>query len=120
MVSDLQASLENIIQLGFARILTSGGAKSAFEGLDDICKLVHLAQDRIIIMPGSGVNADNLEAILNKSKAQEYHSSASALRHSMMVYKNPKINMGSNSSEFAWKACIAEKVKELIDISNKY
>lgn len=119
MTSDFQKSLEDVIELGFKRILTSGHAKNAADGIEEICKLVQLARDRIIIMPGSGVNATNLAMILDKTKAREFHSSASAQRDSSMLYRNPNILMGSNSSEFSWKVGVADKVRELIEISNK-
>lgn len=119
MANDLEGSLESVIELGFARILTSGQSKCALDGIKEIRKLVSLAGDRIIIMPGSGVNADNLSMILKESNAKEFHSSASALRDSSMVYRNPRINMGENSSEFSLKVAVAAKVGKLIEISNK-
>ena len=120
MTKDMIQSFETIIELGFVRILTSGQAKTAAEGIDNITKLVCRANNRIIIMPGSGVTCENLDMILSKTKTQEIHSSASSLFNSNMIYKNPDINMGSDSREFTWKVCVAEKVKELIDISKKY
>lgn len=61
-------ALEDAISLGFNRILTSGQQKTAFEGKDLIAQLAEKAGDRIEIMPGSGVNAENvkdLSAIMN-------------------------------------------------------
>ena len=52
---DRAQALEDIIEAGCARVLTSGGAASAPEGADAIAALVKQAADRIIIMPGAGV-----------------------------------------------------------------
>ena len=58
-VIDMDIALEQIIELGFDRILTSGGAKTAFEGKDQIGRLLKKSNNRIEIMAGSGVSAQN-------------------------------------------------------------
>ena len=85
MTKDMEQSLENVIKLGFVRILTSGQSKCAADAIGEISKLVNLARGRIIIMPGSGVNASNLSQILTTTKAREFHRTARALRDSSMV-----------------------------------
>lgn len=69
-------ALEDIVDCGFHRILTSGQKNTAPEGIELIAKLVKVAAGRIIIMPGSGVNEMNLQHLHQVCKAQEYHSSA--------------------------------------------
>ena len=56
-------ALEDIIELGCTRILTSGCRPTALEGADLLCQLVEKASDRIIIMPGCGVKEDNIAEI---------------------------------------------------------
>ncbi len=68
--------LENIISCGCNRILTSGQKPLATDGMDLIKKLVKLADDRIIIMPGSGVRGDNIIELTVETGAVELHSSA--------------------------------------------
>lgn len=118
MVQDTTASLEQIISIGFKRILTSGKAASAMAGLSEISKLVRLANDRIIIMPGSGINVNNLKQILDHSKCREFHCSASKLIQSRMIYRNQQVAMGSNDSEFQWKVSDAKAIKRMILIAN--
>lgn len=69
-------ALEDIIDTGCERILTSGQVPNALDGADLIFKLVEQAGDRISIMPGSGVRSDNIIAIAEKTCAVEFHSSA--------------------------------------------
>ena len=57
---DPSAALEDIIEAGCARVLTSGGRATALEGAEVIAQLVRQAGDRIIIMPGAGVTPDNI------------------------------------------------------------
>lgn len=68
--------LEEIISTGCTRILTSGQKPTAMEGIDLIASLVKKAEERITIMPGSGLRSDNIKLIVEKSGAKEFHSSS--------------------------------------------
>jgi len=87
--------LEDIIEAGCQRLLTSGQKNTAFEGRDLITQLVKQAGDRIIIMPGSGVNSDNILQ-LKESGAQEFHMSGSVNRDSVSTYYNDKVLLSDN------------------------
>ncbi|CAH2007028.1 unnamed protein product [Acanthoscelides obtectus] len=67
--------VEVIIDLGFQRILTSGKQKTAQLGVKLIKKLIEQVGNRIVIMPGGGVNKDNLKFILENTDATEVHGS---------------------------------------------
>jgi len=58
-VNEPQKVLEQLIELGFDRLLTSGQQPTAIEGITMIQQLVEWADGRILIMAGSGVNASN-------------------------------------------------------------
>ncbi len=79
-------ALETIIQTGCSRILTSGQQPNAFDAKELIQQLVQQASDRIIIMPGSGVRASNIQALASFTGAQELHSSARKLVPSSMEF----------------------------------
>ena len=68
-------ALEQIISLGCHRLLTSGQAPSAEQGIPLIKKLVEQSAGRIIIMPGAGVNVNNAHEILSETGANEIHGS---------------------------------------------
>jgi len=53
--ANLQDSLKKIMQLGFQRVLTSGGKNSLSEGLDQVLELLNLAKDQLVVMPGGGL-----------------------------------------------------------------
>ena len=55
MTPDIHKSAETIVSLGFDRILTSGGKKTAYLGVDNISKMVSDLGKSIIVMPGSGI-----------------------------------------------------------------
>ncbi|HAC74172.1 MAG TPA: copper homeostasis protein CutC, partial [Porphyromonadaceae bacterium] len=60
-------SLEDIISLGCSRILTSGQQPKAEQGVDLLKKLVQQAGERTIIMPGSGINENNIAKIARET-----------------------------------------------------
>lgn len=69
------AVLEQLIDLGIRRILTSGQAGSAYEGRDFLAQLVEKAKGRIMIMPGAGISAGNIREIATTTGATEFHFS---------------------------------------------
>ena len=81
-------SMEDVIEIGCERILTSGLRLKAIDGIALLKKLIQQADDRIIIMPGSGVNADNIMQMAESTGAVEFHSSASIFLNSEMKYVN--------------------------------
>ena len=72
--ADLREALEDVVQTGASRILTSGGAKSAPEGASTLAELVQLAGERVVILPGSGINASNISEVAKHTHAREFHS----------------------------------------------
>ncbi len=84
-------ALEDIIEIGCERILTSGQQPTAAEGADLINQLIRQAEDRIVIMPGSGVRSSNIIEIAQQTGAMEFHSSAKMLVNSNMEFHNPQL-----------------------------
>lgn len=77
-VSNFEDAIETAIGLGFERILTSGQAGKAEEGLDKLSSAVNRADGRISIMAGSGVTSQNAAQILDEARVDELHASCSA------------------------------------------
>ncbi|HUR54075.1 MAG TPA: copper homeostasis protein CutC [Gemmataceae bacterium] len=72
---DHAAALETLIQLGFRRVLTSGGELTADAGAKDIAALIRVAAGRIEILPAGGVRATNAEHIVRVSGCDQLHGS---------------------------------------------
>jgi copper homeostasis protein len=83
-VIDIEQAVEDVIEIGCERILTSGLYPTAMEGLSNIKKILAQANERIIIMPGSGVRASNIVEIALQTSAVEFHSSARKMASSIM------------------------------------
>ena len=85
-------ALEDIVEIGCERILTSGLQPKAVEGQQLIKELIAHADERIIIMPGSGVTSENIISLAENTGAVEFHSSAAMYRNSEMKYSNDAMN----------------------------
>jgi copper homeostasis protein len=91
-------AMEQLVEIGCQRILTSGQQPTAPEGADLIAQLVKQADDRIIIMPGSGVRAENIKMIAGKTGAVEFHSSLKGQRDSEMKFIHPSFKETKNTA----------------------
>ena len=89
---DPQQTLEDIIDMGCERILTSGQKPTAPEGAALIKELVTQSNGRIQIMPGSGIRASNIADIAAQTGAEEFHTSARVVMQSQMEYKNESMH----------------------------
>jgi copper homeostasis protein len=134
MCRNPQEALEDIINLGCTRILTSGLEPNAVKGIPMLKELVQQADGRIIIMPGCGVNPDNIMQIAEETGATEFHFSGRSSYESGMIYRNPKVSMGGTVKIEEYqkdvtdpeivKAAVAELAKkdekdELLEKKNK-
>lgn len=110
------AALEQLIELGCDRILTSGQQSTAEKGIPLLKQLVERAGQRIIIMPGCGVREGNIARIEAETGAREFHTSARSVVHSQMRYRKEEVPMGSSAvtSEFETVQTDREKVKQFV------
>lgn len=72
--TDLRRALEAVIQTGAARVLTSGGAKTALEGAANLAELIAMARGRVLILPGAGITHSNIATVAEKTGAIEFHA----------------------------------------------
>jgi len=71
---DQAEALDTLITLGVARVLTSGGATTALEGVPQIARLVQQAASRLIVIAGGSVRAHNVREIVERTNVQEVHA----------------------------------------------
>ncbi len=116
MSRNLEEALEDLIELGIVRVLTSGGVESAFNGIKVIEKLINQADERIEVMPGAGINHQNILEIKEKTGAQTFHSSARVKIASAMLYKNETSKMGSIEDEYEYDQTSVDLVRKMVVI----
>lgn len=95
--ADPFAALEQIIGIGCERILTSGQKPLAPDAAGMIKKLQEQADDRVIIMPGSGVRKENIRRLAEETGCHEFHTSLRSRTPSKMVFVHPNF-AGSDES----------------------
>lgn len=74
LLSDAPLAVRQAADLGITRILSSGGARSAPEGLDRLAAMM-AADPRVTIMPGGGLSPDTLPVVLARLRPAEVHAS---------------------------------------------
>ncbi|HEY1952282.1 MAG TPA: copper homeostasis protein CutC [Gemmatimonadaceae bacterium] len=87
---DLAVALEQVIDCGVARVLTSGGARTAVEGAGVIARLVSQAGSRIGIVAGGGVRESNIREIIARTGVREVHAGIG----SVVAGASPPIDRG--------------------------
>lgn len=116
--ADMEQALEDIIELGCERILTSGGAANALDGAEKIASLIKIAAGRISIMPGAGIRETNIADIIRITGATEFHSTAKSVVKSDMKFRNTALNMGLTNDEYNFELTDEEIVESLIEKAN--
>ena len=104
-------AMEDIISIGCARILTSGQKNLAIDGEELLNNLVKQANNRIIIMPGSGVNSDNIETLVKNTNATEFHTSARTFINSKMEFINESMD-----EQLTSVSLMSDEIKKIIEI----
>lgn len=114
MTRDPYEALEDLIDLGVDRILTSGQAASALEGIDLIAELVRRAGKRIIIMPGGGADR-GVGKLVARTGAREIHVTGAVGMESAMQFRNPHVFMGGalRPPEYLRFLTDADKIRRL-------
>ena len=112
-VNNMQQALEDVIEIGCERILTSGLFPTAMEGIDNLKTLIEQADERIIIMPGSGVRSASILEIAGKTNAVEFHTSARRTIDGQMKYKSVTMNENLQSI-----AVDEDEVRKIIALLN--
>ncbi len=110
-------SLERALDLGVDRILTSGGANSAVNGIATLRQLVKNADGRLKILAGAGVSAKNVEEIIRSTGVDEVHASCKHNIPSEMTFRNSAVSMGTpGTDEYLRPGTSSVLVKQLATI----
>ena len=116
MTRDPYKSLEELMELGVDRVLTSGQEATVPEGADLLEELVQIAGDRIIVMPGCGITERNFPKLRDKIKAKEYHIYLPYETTSKMKFHPGHIYMGGllRQSEFTITHTSSSRVSDVM------
>jgi copper homeostasis protein len=117
MCKDPFKGLEDVISTGADRLLSSGQKNKAVEGLELIYQLICQANERIIIMPGSGINESNIVNIAKNSGAKEFHLTGRKIIESEMIFRRQNLSLSANSgiSEYSRKVVDSDMIRSIIN-----
>jgi copper homeostasis protein len=107
-------ALEQLIDLGADRLLTSGQEPTAIEGQALIKELVQQAGSYLIIMPGSGIREHNILELMELTLAREFHVSARQTVSSKMTYQPVGVPMGKYNSNYTHQEIDSEAIARLM------
>jgi copper homeostasis protein len=99
MADDPAAALEALVRCGVDRVLTSGQALTALEGLSTLRRLAAQAAGRIVVMGCGALRPDNVRAIARETGLKEMHFSAQVAVPSSMQFRNTTLTMGGAPAE---------------------
>lgn len=87
-------ALDELIDLGITRVLTSGQQDTVAEGLDLIAKLVDYAGDRIQVMPGGGIKPFQFDDVIARTRCRQIHVAAFTTRRDDSTRHRPHVTFG--------------------------
>lgn len=112
-------ALEDVISTGATCLLTSGQRPKAVDAVQTIRQLVTQANKRIIIMPGSGVNAHTIEKLIDTG-AKEFHMSGAVRIESGMIYRKPELSLSSTpNADYKILESSREEIEKVLAILNR-
>lgn len=116
MTRDPYEALQDLIDLGIDRVLTSGQENSVLEGLELIADLVQGAAGRIVVMPGGGITERNINMIIAATHAREAHVLGTMSVESPMLYRNMRPFMGGElrPPEFSRSVTDPNRIRQFI------
>lgn len=93
---DPRRAMEQLIDLGVTRILTSGQEDSVYNGSNLIRQLIEQAEDRIEVLPGGGIDQFNLQDVLDRTGCSQVHIAVPMQRYDRSVLARPHVSFGGS------------------------
>ena len=115
LTPDPYKALEDLLALGVGRLLTSGQQVTALQGVGLIRGLVIQAADQLIVMPGGGINENNIHHIVAVTGVSEYHTSARKRVDSTMAYRRgyPAMSSVQQLTEYESLEADVQKIRAI-------
>jgi copper homeostasis protein len=118
MCNDPFRGLADVMATGADRLLTSGQMTDALSGAALISELISKAGEKMIIMPGGGLNASNIRAVAEATRASEFHLTGRMATESAMIFRKRGISIGGvyPADEFKMKTADPVAIKNIVQI----
>ncbi|HTA29827.1 MAG TPA: copper homeostasis protein CutC [Candidatus Cybelea sp.] len=115
VVRDPLKTLEQLIDLGVTRVMTSGQEASAYNGAANIAEYIRHAAGRIEILPAGGINRFTVADVIQRTGCDQVHASLSTASHDRSACGRPQVSFGGTvkQSEIEFTVTDAESVRRL-------
>lgn len=116
VVGDGETALEQLIDLGFTRVLTSGRARLAVAGVAEIRRMIEQADGRIEVLPGGGIRLNNVLDVVRQTGASQVHLAVTVAAADTSAAGNPEIQFGGTdplATEMEYRAVSEAGVREV-------
>ncbi|WP_020469200.1 copper homeostasis protein CutC [Zavarzinella formosa] len=115
-----KAALEQLIHLGFARVMTSGQQPVTLAGCSLINELISQAAGRIEILPAGGIKTQNMREVIAHTGCDQIHASLRSDREDRSARHRPAIQFGSASGDGecfyrSTDVSLVKKMRDLLD-----
>lgn len=120
LTQDREQALEALVHRGVRRVLTSGGAGTALEGVEAIAALVRRAAGQIEVMAGGGIREDTVQEIVHRSGVREVHVRGTILAAAGATPARPDITLRKAlpSDESAFEETDERRIREVVRLAN--
>jgi copper homeostasis protein len=110
-----EAALDALEELGVDRVLTSGGAPTALEGVGSIASLVQRVGDRMIVMAGGSITASNVREIVAATGVREVHVRGAARVGSAMRHRREVVSLSkTGASDYERSVTQADEIRKVV------
>jgi copper homeostasis protein len=117
--SNLSEGLEQLIDAGVSRVLTSGGATTALEGANAIARLVEQARGRITVMAGGGIREHNVREVIARTGVSEVHARISSVVRgaTRVTGSDVRLRKPFPEDECEWEELDEPRMHALVDLA---
>ena len=120
LTRDTGEALESLMQCGVKRVLTSGGAATALEGVEALGALVKRAAGQITVMAGGGVREETVQEIVHRSHVAEVHVRGTRPARTVMspAGEHIRLRKALPQDESAFEETDERRIREFVRLAN--
>jgi len=120
LARDLDQALETLMQSGVSRVLTSGGAATALEGVSAIASLAGRAAGQIAVMAGGGLREEHVQEIVHRTGVREVHvrGTRTASQPLQPAREQVRLRKPLPADESAWEETDERRIREFVRLAN--
>jgi copper homeostasis protein len=119
LVRDQGEALETLMREGVRRVLTSGGAPTALEGVESIARLVGRGAGQIAVMAGGSVREETVQEIVHRARVTEVHVRGTRPARTEMAGGTAlRLRKQLPADEAAWEETDEWRIREFVRLAN--